>query len=172
MSVLVELESRRRAFPGYDDPRYPLYIWAGQAVVAGDASGGNRVASIILASSSGPKVSLLWSLEQLSILDSQNTSQDMDLTLTGLDELLGTQVMRLQVSQGITTASLRPADYPRLPFYMGAHAAQSVAAAITLTAANAAATVLVFAAQGYAWGSRSRSIPGGPQRPPTGLFRA
>lgn len=172
MSVLAELASRRRAFPGYQDPRYPLYIWVGQTVVVGDATGGTRVASIILATGLGPKVSLLWSLEQLSVLDSDNVSKNSDLTFSGMDELLGTQITKLTIVDGITTASLSPRETPSLPLYMGAHADQSIAAALTLTTTNVDAAVLVLAAQGYVWGSRSRSIPGGPQRPPTGLFRA
>jgi len=172
VSVVTQLEARRRAFPGYDDPRYPLYIWAGQAVVAGDASGGTRSAGIILAPASGPKVSLLWSLEQISALDTDNNSKDCDIILSGLDELLGNQIYRVTVGAAVTTAAFTAVSLTMLPLYMGGHADQGIAATLSLTLVNVDATVLVFQAQGYVWGSRSRSIPGGPQRPPNGLFPA
>lgn len=172
MSVAAVLEVRRRAFPGYNDPSLPQWIWVGQVVVVGDASGGDRSGSIILATAAGPKVSLLWSLEQMSILDSDNNSKDMDLTFLGTDELLGTQVMRISIGAGVTTASIPAQNYPRMPFYIGAHQAQGAAAALLLTAANVNTAVMAFTAQGYCWGSRSRSIPGGPQRPLQGLYAA
>lgn len=171
MSVLATLEARRRPYNGYDDPSFPLYIWAGQTIVVGDASGGTRVASVELAPASGPKVSLLWSLEQISVLDTDNNSKNGDLTFTGLDELLGTQVWRLGLGDGVGTASIPFSLYPELPLWAGGHAAQGGQAAITFTLANIDATVMVFTIQGYAWGSRSRSLPGGPQRPPRGIFR-
>jgi len=170
MSIVTSIEARRRAYPGYDEPNFPLWSWAQAVFVVGDASGGNRTASIVFATGAGPKVSLLWSLEQISAFDTDNNSKNIDLMFEGFDHVVGTSLYRLSLGDGVQMASIPLQNYPQFPLWLGGHANQGSPAQINLVAANINAEVLAFNAQGYVWGSRSASIPGGPQRPSRGLY--
>jgi len=170
MTIVTSLAASRRAYPGYDEPNLPLWSWAQEVSVIGDASGGTRTASIIFAPTTGPKVSLLWSLEQISVFDTDNNSKNLDLMFEGFDQVLGTALYRLNVGDGVLFASIPLQNYPQFPLWLGGHRQEGSPAQINLVAANINGTVLAFGAQGYVWGSRSASIPGGPQRPSRGLY--
>lgn len=171
MTIAASSQIRWRPFSGYADPRLPIGTWAVNAGVTGDASGGLRVAQIVFVLATAPRASLMWSLEQMHVEDSDNNSKNGNIVASNLDPIISSRTWRIGLGDSTTTALLvLPATYPTFPLWLGGQAVGALTASLDISFANINASVLVVSAEGYIWAARSRSIEGGPQRPAQGLY--
>lgn len=171
MTIVADAPIRRRPWPGYSDPRWPTGLWVGDVTVTGDASGGLRFARLILVAALQPQGSEIWSVEQMAVTDSDNNSKEVTLQAVGLDRTLSTQTWNVNLAVGPVTAGLRSSN-AGMPLFLGGQATLGSTVSLDIFVANVDVVTLQFQAQGYIWGARSRSTPGGPQRPPQGLYPA
>lgn len=169
MTIAADTPIRRRPWPGYADPRLPTGMWVGEAIVTGDASGGLRFARLIFQEALAPQVSELWSLEQLSSNDTSNVSRSGTLQAINLDRVVFAQLWGLRWEAGPSVAAVR-LEQLRMPLMLGGPARGGLTASLDVFLDNVDGGILEMQAQGYIWGARSRSTPGGPQRPQQGFF--
>lgn len=122
-----------------------------------------------------------YSLEQLSILNSANGAQFLELFVFNLDPdlaaasgVLGSTTrfaLRLEgVSGGDSRLTMQDAAAVR-GLFLGRQVTAGVATGFSIIAGNVDLDVMDVLAQGYVWGPRSVSLPGGVQRPAQGLYR-
>jgi len=177
MSVIVQEFVQGRRYSGYRDPRYPLGTWFAAGTVTGDGTGGTASVDLVFSPATAPTLnSNLYSIEQLSIRDTENVSTTYRVTATNFvgprnQTLLHTYGMTLVGEDGAAFGVLAGADLAFLPIFIGAQSQQGTTASFTAIRNNTTGIVTIFEAQGYFWGPRSVLTDGGPQRPPTGLYR-
>jgi len=68
-------------------------------------------------------------------------------------------------------AGMEGKQSPLLPIFLGQQNSPSSTTSISFSRDNDNLDVLDVQIGGYIWSARSTSVPGGPQRPPTGLYR-
>jgi len=117
-----------------------------------------------------------YSLEELMVDLDEGTSDTMGFSITNLDISSVLTALRYSVqvasNQG-SRAGIRGDNLPAmLPLFLGQQSNANSAASISLIRTNADTDVIGIRIGGYVWSARSTSVSGGPQRPPTGLYRA
>lgn len=172
MTAVASIQVVRRPFNGYDDPRLPVGLWVSEQAVIGDATGGFRVVQLVFNPASAPRASLFYSLEQIHISDTDNNSKNGAITSQNLDGVIGSQVWRVTIGDGPALATIPFQNLPDFPLFLGGQIVQGTTSSLDFQFANVDGATLNCSAQGYMWSARSRSTPGGPQRPVGGLFRA
>lgn len=178
MSVTERSFIRRRRYVGYSDPRYPIGFWWGGGESTGDGSG-NFLRHALDFAGVGVRDAQLYSLEQIDQLRSSSTSGgDFEILTDGFDDLDGAGRdwdMVVQAIQPGSSAVLlgvtRDLDALR-GYFLGNPSTGSPPANLSAAMTNVNLATLRFKAQGYIWDPRSILVDGGPQRPPTGLYRA
>lgn len=165
---------RFRQFRGYEDPSLPLLYWAATVSVVGDGSGGQRQLSMIFNPSTAPRPPLFYSLEQLTIFDSDNNAKAGVLEAINLDDVGGITMIMTRVMPlvaGLTQSGPTVVDLEAIQgYYIGGAVDAGTETRLGFRSTNVTGTVLVANAQGYAWGPRSILAPGGLQRPVQGLY--
>lgn len=137
--------------------------------MTGDASGGQRFAQLVFVAAAQPQGSELWSLDQLAVNDTNNVSKNGTMQAVNLDRAIGAQQWNLRLEAGTLEAGTR-LEQLVLPLFLGGQSSQGPTASLDVFLANDDGEVLTLSASGYIWGARSRSTPGGPQRPAQGLY--
>lgn len=177
MSITVPYNTKTRPWGGYTHPSLPIATWYAEGNVTGDSSGGHRAVQLNFSPGTAGQASpaLYYSLEQISLADTLNADRDVLFQLINGDEAMTTGSQWWQ--QGVSGTAIGPAALnfaARSPALWlgniklpggGAHG-------MLFVMANSNTHVLTVVAQGYVWGARSISWPGGPQRPPNGLFQS
>lgn len=169
MTVIVQAQVRKRVWGGELGPQYPIATWHRTIAVVGDGSGGRREVDFVFQPSTAPTLDgNIYSLEQLSMTDTDNTSVFATLQTFGMGEVNGEQGWNIGlvagVSPGFAAIAMRDVEALR-GLMLGEQQVQgttSLLAVYTLEQLNE--TIRVHA-EGYIWGSRSRSTVGGPKRP-------
>ncbi len=179
MSVVATSPVAYRRSSGYADPRYPEGHWLGSVTVSGDASGGTITASIVFSEAIAQLDSRIYSLEQFTAFSSTESSTRAASFFTdnlGLDGPAAlTNRFTGTISPHVTpdTTSLSPRDMTNLPLFLGSMRVRSILTRLGMSLVNpGVGEDYRLEAQGYWWGARSVLVDGGPQRPPTGLYRA
>lgn len=179
MAISAEQAVEYRIYAGYVDPRYPMGTWWGKTSVLGNGTGGNMNAGLVFHPGiPSPPTGLMWSLEQVSIYnDSGLVNTDgilRTLNFGGpqLDAFFLDHFYRflMQTADLVNPAAIPVEQLTFLPLFlgsMGANASTQLAA----IAVNTDTVTMTLEAEGYWWGVRSINADGGPQRPPTGLYR-
>ncbi len=167
-----------RRFSGYTDPRYPQGQWLGSVTVSGDASGGSVNASLLFSEATPALNSQFFTLEELGLSLSGTSStttariQTDNLGRDGPAAFQHRMHVNLTGVTAIDTVQLTPRDLSMLPLVLGAMRVVAIQTRMTARITNpGVGDDLRFEAAGYWWGSRSILVDGGPQRPPTGLYR-
>lgn len=174
MSIIVQENYERRGWGGSDNPRYPIGQWVWSAAVDGDLTGGVRQLDVIFSTvlSGKPKSSLMYSLEQFAMGDSDNNtkalvvSQQIDADLNRVSHWW----MQLQAGPGTVAALVTSANMSHSGIFLGAQPTSQISALLSFSTTNVNGQVFFGTAQGYIWDGRSRSAIGGPGRPVDGLF--
>jgi len=164
----------RYPWGGEPDPRYPIATWFAQEVLLGDGSGGTNVINLQLAFA-GPDVldANLFSLEQMDAFSNAAGAINGEVHSTNLADVgVRFGVIINDSDAALATAAMRPSVVPRLSRFLGHMGAPGLLTAIRLITPNTNGVQMTFEALGYIWGSRSRSVPGGPKYPPGALLRA
>lgn len=177
MSVSEIQQVSTRLYSGYLDPRYPMGTWFGNFAVTGNATGGTLTIHHQFMAFDQPAVaSILYSLEQLSILSTASGTQQYRVRTFNMDRHPAgalSNAFRVQSRADQSGgSSLDTSELLPVPLFLGAPAMQGTTASIALTTANVDVIVITMSVQGYFWGSRSILVDGGLQRPPFGLYRA
>lgn len=179
MSVSNDSQVAYRRFSGYTDPRYPEGQWLGSVTVSEDATGGEVIASLIFSEATAFINSRFFTLEEVGF-SVQGTNAGGSVAIAtdnlGRDGPAAFQhrfVMALVGGTSSLFISPQSRDLPALPMVLGAMRVPLVQTRIFARKANLlAGDDDRFEAAGYWWGSRSILVDGGPQRPPTGLYKA
>ena len=176
MSIIEVTDIASRKFSGYEEPQYPSGMWVAHAIVTGNATGGDMTVQINIIPAASFRDSQYYSLEQFMATIDVAASQNGRLLMSNLDlggsvsGQLYTLPLLLNSSGG---ASLRPSDIQSwLPLFLGQQSSFNSATSLSFSLDNDDGQIVMVQAQGYIWGPRSTAVPGGPQRPPTGLYKS
>jgi len=178
VSVATEQPVELRRFSGYDDPRYPSGSWHVRVLALGDATGGTITLGAILALAGSPALSsLIFSLEQHALSTTVGTTRFYRLFTDNMSGPSNAALVVDYVEQvvgvgGVARAATAGSTLVREPLFLGSQRFQGITSALRVAIVNDDAIVHLFTAQGYYWTARSVLVDGGPQRPPTGLYRA
>ncbi len=177
MSVGTQILVSTRRYWGYQDPRYPLGTWQAVLEATGDASGGSifidHMFAVVTSSALG---SVIWSVEQIALQSTDATPRNFQLHCinmggppgAGLDN----QFALITAVDGTGGTSYDMTDNIPLPMFLGSQTQAGTTALFGIVGTNIDLQIVHFESQGYFWGARSVLVDGGPQRPPTGLYRA
>ena len=179
MSTLGTIQVAYRRFNGYRDPRYPEGQWVGSVTVSGDGSGGTTTGSLVFAEATDVAInSRIYSLEELGLSidatsDTEGRISTDNLGSGGPAAFQHRFSVELTAVANLTTVQIAAGQLTMLPLFLGAMRVLSVQTRILAGIVNpGVGDDMRFEAAGYWWGSRSVLADGGPQRPPTGLYRA
>lgn len=176
MSIVAEQEVQVREFSGWTDPQFPSGYWSSAGVGIGDASGGLMTIQINFSRATDQRNSQFYSLEQLFCWIQASSTQQGELILANFDLGRGASTNRIMnasfVSSPTGNSSFR-SDLMRLPngLFLGRQADALTSTSLSLVLVNVTGIVTQLRVEGYIWDARSVAVPGGPQRPPTGVYR-
>lgn len=176
MSVVSQQDVFYRRFSGYQDPRFPEGYWFARGTVTGDATGGVMALDLVFTAAAITSLnSRIYSLEQLSLTQGDNTDRTYELrglNMTGLP-LAFTHNYAIEV-RGLPGGggALDLRELAGLPLFLGSQNEVGTTQSVSLIIDNVNGLTYRAEGEGYWWGPRSVLIDGGPQRPPTGLYRA
>lgn len=178
MSIITQQVVEHRRFSGYDDPRYPLGSWFAEVQATGDASGDiNELDIVFTLQSAAGLNSNMYSLEFFSTSTSDAAERFAVIrtiniggpSTAGLDHAFSIATRRGDASLALSPVT--PEALNIVPWFLGSQRVLGVTSLIAIQGNNVLGLVRRFAAEGYYWGARSVLANGGPQRPPTGLYR-
>lgn len=181
MSVSATARVLLRRFNGYTDPRYPIAFWAARQAILGNGTGGEQEIRIEFASGTEAALnSNMYSLEQIGVLTSNNVdangviiTRNMDPIIASLTNVENATHFQIEAvgtpSQGAAIAA-RDAGALR-GMFLGGQDLLPQGTRIQIVTPNVDLSLFTVTVQGYVWGARSVLADGGPQRPPTGLYR-
>jgi len=177
MAVSTEVDVRYQRFSGYVDKRYPEGMWYASTNLTGDGTGGNSSITLVFTPAAEAALNTrMYSIESLHAASNDNAGEvgrlsAQNLGGRNLDQALVHQTL-INLDNDITGATLNPSDLVYWKgVFLGSQRAVSTLTGLTLIVANTNSRNHVLQAQGYWWGQRSVLADGGPQRPPTGLWR-
>lgn len=175
MAVITVFDIEYRKFSGWDEPQFPSGFWRGGGLSLGDATGGDNTVQINFATGGSQFNSQYYSLEQLMVNVPGTGGVNVGIQISNLDLFPGitsyNYTVILDGNEG-NTESLAGRELPGFRgLWLGQQFTPNSSAAISFSLDNTNAEIFLVAAQGYVWGARSTGVPGGPQRPPTGLYR-
>jgi len=173
----VNVESRR--YSGWIDPRYPIGYWQGSLDLTGDASAGVAGLDLVFQQANGGDRlnSQMYSVERYSVSTSDAVSRNARLSVLnmggpsnlGFRNLYTVEVQNIAGGQG---TAVRTRDALMVPWFLGSQRSAGTTASLSLIIDNVDGVIYHLEAEGYRWSPRSVLVDGGPQRPPTGLYRA
>ncbi|KKL53336.1 hypothetical protein LCGC14_2276450 [marine sediment metagenome] len=173
MAVITIADIGYRKFSGYEDPALPSGFWFGAATTTGDATGGTNTLQFDFTKSTGLFNSQYYSLEQIMVNQAAATSPAMALLIANFELTGGMRYSLPLLTNEGSNAGLIPSNTGGLvPLFLGQQRAVNTAMSISFTLTNDDTVVITVMIQGYVWSVRSTSVPGGPQRPVNGLYRA
>lgn len=179
MTLVGETLVESRRFSGWLDPRYPIGTWLAAFQLIGDASGGFIQLNLLFQTADGPARlnSQMYSVERMAaVVTSGNgpVAEIIALNMGGPSNFTFSHQYSIQMlAQNASSQSAIAGDqFTMLPWFLGAQRTAGQIAALSLLLINANGVIVTFEAEGYRWSPRSVLVDGGPQRPPTGLYRA
>ena len=173
----IQVESRR--FSGWTDPRYPIGFWQAALVLTGDASGGTLSIELIFQTANGPERlnSQMYSVERFSATTTDDATKEARIAALNMGGpanvgFSNAYNIRLQ-NHSIAGAgsSVNGDELVLCPWFLGSQRLPGIVANLSLALPNINSEINKFEAEGYRWSARSVLVDGGPQRPPTGLYR-
>jgi len=175
VAIIEVVTAVQRPERGWDDPGYPIATWIAAGAVTGNATGGDRVIQVNLRTI-GTQPGLAFSLETLTILDTEGTAKNLSLLISNFEPSLVPSgiskvvLFPLVLAQHTTNVGYVPTR-PGLGLFMGVAVVVAVTTALSFRLLNADTEVLQVSCAGYTWGPRSVvQAPGGYRRPADGMF--
>jgi len=179
VAIVVQQNVEGRRYSGWTDPRYPIGYWQGAGVVQGNLSGGSASVDLLFQQANGGafRNTQLYSVERIMGHAAENATRTVRLSATNMGGpsnlgFINRYTLRIVDHNGITGAALEGNQFTLLPWFLGSQRTAGVTAAISMAFLNQDGILFTFEAEGYLWSPRSILVDGGPQRPPTGLYRA
>jgi len=174
MAVATIVQVQRRRFQGYADPRLPTGVWAAQAALLGDATGGLATITLQFSPVDAARLaSEIWNVEQVHMVSTANTTRQWRFRTVNMDTVLGAPLANIHRLQMVSDGSAGSMDGEvplPLPLFLGSVRAFNVTSGIDMSTNNIDAVTNTVSAQGYIWGARSVLVDGGPARPASGLY--
>jgi len=171
VSVTHGVQVKHHVWGGDTDPSYPISTWFAQMVLMGDASGGTSSLLINLARSHSDVLDAsFWSVEQIDCYATGNATVVGIIRSTNLADV-GMHVGIAMAATPLQIGSVSRRDPGgRIRRFLGHMGDPGLGCGISLVTQNTSGIQISFEAQGYQWGSRSRSTPGGPKYPPGAIL--
>ncbi len=177
MTTLLQVLIRPRPFSGSLDPRYPLGLWLASVSITGDATGGDKQASVMFASAFQEHNRNFYSLEQIGMQDGSPVDQRASMSTDNMDSdgsapLTHQITLDMLTNEGGNSAITPAASEAIRGLFLGRQRLAGQVAQLNFRLDNVNTVILDVSVQGYYWGPRSILAPGGLQRPPLGLYRS
>jgi len=178
MSVVAEIVIEGRRYSGWVDPRYPIGYWQASLSVTGDATGGLAAIDLVFQGAEPANLnSQLYSVERVAASQNNGSNQLISLEAVNMggpanQGFIHRYVIPMTGRTGGGQAALDGGSFTFLPWFLGSQRTPGIKASVSFVTANVDTVITTFEAEGYRWGARSVLVDGGPQRPPTGLYRA
>lgn len=179
MTVVADIVVESRRYSGWIDRRYPIGYWVAALQVIGDATGGTLEIRLLFQTANGPARlnSQMYSVERLSITAAENAARVarvVAVNMAGPSNVAFAPQYSLQmdVQSGTLQSAVRGDQFSFLPWFLGSQRDPGITTSLSMILLNRDAISFRFEAEGYRWSARSVLVDGGPQRPPTGLYRA
>lgn len=172
MTIIAVAEVQHLRYRGFDEPQFPTGIWRAQKTVTGDGSGGQASIQLDFSKASQAFNSQLYSLEQLMMSHSV-AGQNAEMRLANFDqsEVVPVYTVVILANEGTIPAAISAEQVEAYrALWLGQANVADTAQSLTFSIDNGNGEVTSVLAYGYVWSARSINAPGGPQRPPQGLF--
>jgi len=177
VAVFADFRFDTRPYSGYDDPSLPIGAWIASGAATGNATGGSLFMLFLCQIAETTRVTELFNLEQVAIhadvaatIPAVLRTEQMDVLNPNVRATEVQEWLLLLTSAGSADSALQFIGGNQLPIWLGAPTDGDVDAGIQLEFPNVDLRVHHATIQGYMWGPRSIIAPGGPQRPPNGLY--
>lgn len=173
MTIILLSTVQQRVWGGGPNARDPIGMWHGGTAQTGDATGGSNVIDFVFQAQGAQAIDPnIYSLEQLSIQKDDALLENIRVRSVVMGDLSGVDGWLVQV--GVAGAQGFSAGFGShmafLPVFLSDSLTIGSTTSLEIAANNVDTVNLIVSAQGYIWGSRSRSTPGGPRRPSDGLY--
>ncbi len=178
MSVIGQIVVESRRYSGWVDPRYPIGYWQAALSVTGDASGGILGLDLVFQGAVPPALnSQMYSVERLGMTMGRNSDETARLVAVNMagprnKGFEHQYSIELIAQTGNARSAIEGNQLSFLPWFLGSQRTPGVVASLSAVFVNTDTIVYTIEAEGYRWSPRSVLVDGGPQRPPTGLYRA
>lgn len=178
MAIAAQIVVESRRYSGWADPRYPIGHWQAALAATGDLSGGELAIDLVFQGALTAALnSQMYSVERFAIRIGDET--DRTVRIAGINmggptnrAFFQSYSILLVGETGSTRSQIRGDQFSMLPWFLGAQRQAGTTASLSCVVPNVNTVVVTFEAEGYRWNPRSVLIDGGPQRPPTGLYKA
>lgn len=175
MSTSGEFFVSQANWLGYPQAALPNGVWFSTGSVLGDGSAGFTTVNHVFKQAGAPPNNQLYSLESCQVAASEGIGETVAIQGAGFTQTFGfsfqTGALTVINPAAPSTFNIETVRAFRGTFLGELTRATAVAAQINVRIANpGVGPFLQSALVGYFWGPEAKSAPGGPQRPPTGLF--
>lgn len=177
MALVGQIVVESRRYSGWVDPRFPIGFWQAALSVTGDATGGLLAIDLVFQSAFPVFLnSQMYSVERLGVVILDGVSRSVNVEAVNMagpanQPFLQRYSFNTDVTTGLGRTSIRANQLGILPWFLGSQREAGTTASLSLVTDNVDTIAYTFEAEGYRWSARSVLIDGGPQRPPTGLYR-
>jgi len=162
----------------FAEPAFPAGHWMAHLTIAHDASGGEVIAQIDFQTATAELSSRMFNLENLAVTNLTAAGalpiriETRNLETFQRNATFDHGFALIMVDDASSGRGIEPRDMAFLPWFLGAPREANVAAGLDLRISNnGVGDRTTVVARGYFWEPRSTRAPGGPQRPPTSLYR-
>jgi len=175
MSVTLQAPVIRRRWWGADsNPGMPIGVWAAQANLTGDATGGELVLEFLFNPATAPTDSKLYSAEWITLRDAPSASgREVEVNTVNMDDVFGAWNQGFQLllvpSAGLQKR-IRPIDQIPSKWFLGHQRFAGIATTLSFRKTNVDMETLTVGGQGYIWTPRSLLVEGGLQRPTNAMW--
>lgn len=173
MSVLAAEPVHYTRFNGWFEPQFPEGSWFGAVASIGDGTGGSNNLALQFNQVGGPLSSRIFTVEQMALFSGETGARIARIEAINLSSppnlgFRGIYSMALATtSPSGNSVSLSEL---RLPIFLGSQEDAALISSFAAVIDNVDTVQVTLEVQGYWWGARSVFAPGGPQRPPTGIY--
>jgi len=177
MAVIAQIVVESRRYSGWIDARYPIGYWQAALTVTGDGTGGLLAVDLVFQGAVPAFLnSQMYSVERIGLETNSSTAEAVRIVainMAGPANLVFSHeyTITLLAQPNLAGAALGPDVLNLLPWFLGSQRTPGTTASLSVVAQNTNGRSFKFEAEGYRWSARSVLVDGGPQRPPTGLYR-
>lgn len=173
MTTILNLEVVRRVWGGFAGARDPIGHWHQATANTGDATGGSNVINLVFQQQAAPNLDpQIYSVEQVAVQLDAAPFSNVRIRSVVMGDLSGADgyVCGVNAAGSQDFGAIAGSNLTWLPIFLGSARTQGSTTALEFAMDNVDTQNLIVSAQGYIWGSRSRSAPGGPRRPVGGMY--
>lgn len=172
MAVAQRVDVAYRKFSGWQEPQFPSGYHLTEGAMIGDATGGDQVLLFDFSRSTEQRNSQYYSIEEIRIAKFEPTADNIELEIVNFDSAITTRMHLELVNTQSGFGSLSARDVAAIRgIFLGQQSSPTGNTSVSITMDNTDTILVRMLLGGYVWSARSTAVPGGPQRPLTGLYR-